>query len=173
MFGFRSIITIFIFSSFLFYGQFLSSKRNRYFNFEQEFILEHLPPVTFNFVKKDNLSGSKGSFFHFWATWCGPCEKELPEFIKFIDSFNGKFKGVLVASKDEKSKVVRYLKRFNLGTNFIIAHDPNGELLKNFGSLRVPETFLFDSNGLFFKKYVGPQDWLNPFFFQNTNFLFN
>jgi thiol-disulfide isomerase/thioredoxin len=42
---------------------------------------------------------------NFWATWCGPCAKELPDFEKFsIDYKNEKLK-VLLISLDAKSKI--------------------------------------------------------------------
>ena len=37
-------------------------------------------------------------------------EKELPEFIEFIESLDGLVKGNLIASKDDPKKVLRYLK---------------------------------------------------------------
>ena len=171
MFGFRSIVTVLIFSSFFIYGLYLSSDQKNYFKIENEFILNKIPKVTYDFIDPKRVPGEKGSYFHFWATWCGPCEKELPEFIDFIESLDGLVIGNLVASKDDPKKVLRYLEKYNLSDKFNIIHDPEGILLKNFGSLRVPETFLFDSRGSFLKKFVGPQDWSNRFFLENTKFL--
>ena len=73
--------------------------------------------------------------------------------------------------QNQQTKVQKLLKRFNLTDSFNVIYDDDGLIMKNFGSLRVPETFLFRKNGELLKKYVGPQDWKNDYFLKNTTFL--
>lgn len=173
MHGLRLIVTVIIFSSFFIYSLFLKNDTDLYFSNNNDYVVEQVPPVFYNYYKGNSLNKNNINFFHFWATWCGPCEKELPDFIKFINRFGGEVKGFLIASKDNKAKAVATLSKFDLAKNFVVIHDTDGELLKNFGSLRVPETFIFDSRGDLVKKFVGPQDWTNKFYFENTKFLIN
>lgn len=42
---------------------------------------------------------------NFWATWCGPCVKELPNFDKLQQTYKGKPVKVLLVSMDFKSKL--------------------------------------------------------------------
>ena len=171
--SFRFFLTTFIFSIFLAYGLFIKGSHKKYFGQGNNFIIETLPSVSMNKFERSDVLKTEGNFFHFWATWCGPCEKELPEFIEFIKSFNGRATGNLLAIKDDHIKVQKLLKRFNLTDSFNVIYDDDGLIMKNFGSLRVPETFLFGQNGKLLKKYVGPQDWKNDYFFKNTLFLIN
>jgi len=167
----RNLITLSILVSFLSYGLYLKKSNDDYFNDSRSFILEELPKVDMGGLQASDLTSSVGSFFHFWATWCGPCEKELPDFIKFINKFDGEIKGNLIAVKDDRVKVKVLLNKFNLNENFNVIFDDDGNIMKYFGSLRVPETFLFDNSEKFLKKYTGPQDWLNNYYFENTLFL--
>ena len=171
--GLRLIVTVIIFSSFFVYSLFLKKNTGSYFSSNKDYVVEKVPPIFFNYYERDDLGESAINFFHFWATWCGPCEKELPDFIDFVNSFQGQVRGVLIASKDNKAKALAKLSKFDVGKNFAVIHDLDGELLKNFGSLRVPETFIFSSEGNLVKKFVGPQDWTNKFYFENTKFLIN
>ena len=58
-----------------------------------------------------------------------------------------------------------------LPSNTVVIMDNNGSLMKNLGSLKVPETLVFNNNSLFVKKFIGPQDWNNKYFKDNLLFL--
>ncbi|MES2111237.1 MAG: TlpA disulfide reductase family protein [Bacteroidota bacterium] len=49
---------------------------------------------------------------NFWATWCKPCVKELPEFEKFKSSVKGNPVKVILISTDLKSKLESGVKPF-------------------------------------------------------------
>ena len=65
MFGFRSILTVLIFSSFFIYGLFLSNDQKNYFKVENEFILNKIPVVTYDFIDQSVVPGEKGVIFTF------------------------------------------------------------------------------------------------------------
>ncbi len=50
-------------------------------------------------------SGTKAILIHFWATWCGPCETELPDLLNFINEQNGDVAYLIVAINDEVPKL--------------------------------------------------------------------
>ena len=138
-------------------------------------ILQTLPNFTM-FNLQDNaplssqqiIQGSKkGAVVHFWGTWCAPCEKELPSFIKLAEKFQGMgLNFYLVAVKDKPVEVKKFLKRFkNLPSNIKVTLDPKGVTLPLFGTVKVPETYLFDQMGKHLVKFIGPQDWEHPDFF--------
>ncbi|MBD1395026.1 TlpA disulfide reductase family protein [Mucilaginibacter glaciei] len=59
---------------------------------------------------------------NFWATWCKPCVKELPEFEKFKTSVKGKPVKVILISTDLKSKLLSNVQPF------VKAHQLTGEI---------------------------------------------
>ena len=103
--SFRFFLKKFIFSIFLAYGLFIKGSHKKYFGQGNNFIIETLPSVSMNKFEKSDVLKTECNFFHFWATWCGPCEKELPEFKNIIKSFNGRATGNLVAIKDDPQKL--------------------------------------------------------------------
>jgi thiol-disulfide isomerase/thioredoxin len=102
-------------------------------------------------------------FVHFWATWCVPCEAEFPELVNFsLKKQNDLF--VFVAVSDEILKVRKFLDRFPAIKNnprFILLIDNDGVYYNNFGTAKVPETYVFNNDtelsGV--TKLVGPQQW--------------
>jgi cytochrome c biogenesis protein CcmG, thiol:disulfide interchange protein DsbE len=124
-------------------------------------------------LKGTGLPSSKITLVHFWGTWCAPCEAELPDFIKHVQKFEKKgVKAILLAVKDDDAKIKKYLKRFSrLPDNIIVAHDKTGVTMVNFGTVKVPETYLFSTkNGKHLNKYVGPQDWLHQSYGDRLDF---
>ena len=134
-----------------------------------DLVLKNLPDFNVPYISKEtkyskeNLLKQDGSlyFVHFWATWCGPCEAELPSFINLVKKWESRgVKALLVAVQDEDKKIKKYLKRYGeLPESFTIVHDITGKMMSRFGTVKLPETYLFSKEGKNLNKYVGPQDW--------------
>lgn len=105
--------------------------------------------------------GSRGALVHFWGTWCAPCEAELPEFLDLAKDLKEMgINVILLAVNDDNGKIKKFLKRFGqLPENVKVVHDEKGELLNTFGTVKVPETYLFGASGKNLNKFIGPQDW--------------
>jgi thiol-disulfide isomerase/thioredoxin len=76
---------------------------------------------------------------NFWATWCAPCRKEIPEFIRMQERLQGQglqFVGIAI---DEKEKVVPYMRE--VGINYPMSRSLGNEL----GAL--PFTVVIDRSG--------------------------
>ena len=112
-------------------------------------------------VSSENIfeQGKKFGMIHFWATWCAPCEAELPEFIDLAKKFE-EMAFVLIAVNDDDGKIRKFFKRFeSLPSNVSLAHDRDGGISARFGTIKLPETYLFSKNKRHVNKYVGPQEW--------------
>jgi cytochrome c biogenesis protein CcmG/thiol:disulfide interchange protein DsbE len=146
-------------------------QKKKYYSFgdsaSNELLLKQIP--NFNSVEVatqksvnslEYLKGSNGLFVHIWGSWCGPCEKEMPEFLKYAQSVETKgVKFLLVAVNDEEMKIKKFMGRFVIPRNVTIVIDRENKVMDSFGTLKVPETFLFDNTGKHINKFIGPQEW--------------
>lgn len=140
----------------------------------KSFILNTMPNLYAEYVDNNltlnttTILGGKREVYviHFWGSWCGPCEAEFPELIEFAKKLkDSNVDFILIAVNDEIVSIKKFLKRFGeLPSNIQIAIDNSGQSMKNFGTIKVPETYFFDKRGSSISKYIGPQDWSNPYF---------
>ena len=136
-------------------------------------ILKKLPDIVITNLKNNKdfstttlMDKGQGGLIHFWGTWCAPCEEELPSFIRLAMLYEEKgVEFVLLAVNDTKKKIRKFLSRFEpLPQNIVVALDTKNVAMDTFGTLKVPETYLFDVTGHILKKFIGPQDWDNRYF---------
>ncbi len=160
-------------------------ERNKYYsaneNSSNELVLKNLP--TFNSVEvstgqllnsQNILKSSSGLFVHIWGTWCGPCEKEMPEFLKYAETVEPKgVKFLLVAVNDEEMKIKKFMARYSIPKNVIVVIDKDNSAMEMFGTMKVPETFLFDKLGKHINKFIGPQEWLQESYQTRLDFWLN
>src|SRR5213080_1036703 len=71
-------------------------------------------------------SRNKVVLVNFWATWCGPCRIELPQFAKLYKEKSGRGLEILAVNEDrEDGKLTEYLKEKPL--SFPVLVDKDGE----------------------------------------------
>lgn len=116
--------------------------------------------------QKHKLSDYRGEgvFLNFWATWCKPCEREMPYIDKAYKEF--KDKGVKVLTVDvgeSKLAVNNFIERYNL--SFPVMIDKDGQVQTAYGINPLPITFLIDKDGKVVRSHVGEltQDTVNQF----------
>jgi thiol-disulfide isomerase/thioredoxin len=113
-----------------------------------------------------NIAGSqkKPTIVHFWATWCGPCKRELPEFSLFSAKVKEKINVYTVTSElkngsnDEAKMIWDFYQSKNIKYLNVTA-DENNNLANTLGVTGIPVTFLIDSNGRVIGQFLGANDW--------------
>lgn len=108
--------------------------------------------------EKMSLSSLEGKkvILNFWATWCPPCRKEMPDMQKIHDDYEGE---VVVAAVNLTSseKNIDSVKRFvdELGLSFPVLLDEDGKINKQFEVLSYPTSYIVNEKGVITTKFVG------------------
>ncbi len=106
-------------------------------------------------IHSDELKG-KVVLLTFFATWCGPCMKELPHVqTEIYDRFgSNKDFTLLVIGREHTAEE---LKTFNEKKNFTfpLIADPKREIYSNFATQYIPRNFLIDKTGKVIYNSVG------------------
>ncbi len=107
---------------------------------------------------KVSLADYRGKvvLLNFWATWCGPCQIEIPWFQDFEKQYKSKGFEVLGVSMDEDgwSVVKPYLAAHKLNYRILLGDDSVSQLYGGLDAL--PTTFIIDRDGKFaFPPHIG------------------
>lgn len=95
---------------------------------------------------------------NFWATWCEPCESEMPAMERLYQSLpRDRFELVAVAIDDEEDVVQAFQDEYRL--SFPIVLDLDQSVYQTYQTMGVPESLLIDAEGRIIERYVGPREW--------------
>jgi thiol-disulfide isomerase/thioredoxin len=92
----------------------------------------------------------------FWATWCQPCEKEMPGYQQLLERY-GKLGFTVVGFKFDTIKDVENPVSFakKIGVRYPLAV-ASGDIKGKFGGIEgLPTTFLYDRQGILRQKIIG------------------
>jgi len=97
--------------------------------------------------KSWTLSALRGKvvLVNFWATWCPPCRKEMPDLNTLAHRFQKQGLVVLSLSDEDRPKVADYIAAHDL--TYPILLDTGGAVAKAFHVQGIPKTFIFDRAG--------------------------
>jgi len=75
------------------------------------------------------LDKTKGNwiFLHFWASWCGPCRKEMPAVQKLANAMQDeKFKIVMINTAEDEDTIFEFLSAIDVELNTLMDVDGHG-----------------------------------------------
>jgi thiol-disulfide isomerase/thioredoxin len=97
-----------------------------------------------------------------WATWCIPCEAEMPSIERLHQELGPAGLRVVAVSVDNgpPEDVGQWVADREL--TFEILQDQSGRIERVYQTTGVPETFLIDREGVIVKKIIGAAEWDHP-----------
>jgi thiol-disulfide isomerase/thioredoxin len=100
---------------------------------------------------------------NFWATWCKPCEEEMPAMQNLYRALGKEgFALIAVAVDRSRDDVVAFRER--LGIDFPIVLDPAEKAAARYQTTGFPESILVDADGVIVERYIGPREWDHPYY---------
>ena len=136
---------------------------------------ETKPTQAFDFTAMDKdgkivkLSDFKGKkvYINMWASWCGPCMREIPELEKVYQKYKDNKDIVFLSmtspndaefknqSPQDKSKDVILKKAKELGATYPVLFDVNDRFIINYAIRSFPTHILINSDGTFETRIAG------------------
>ncbi|HEV8553772.1 MAG TPA: redoxin domain-containing protein [Casimicrobiaceae bacterium] len=115
--------------------------------------------------RKRALADFRGKvvLLNLWATWCGPCRKEMPTLDRLQSQLGGADFEVVALSIDRGGQAV--VKSFfdEIGVRALAIYvDATAEAGTKLGILGVPTTLLLDGAGREIGRVTGPAEWDGP-----------
>ena len=113
--------------------------------------------------RKVTLSSYRGQVvvLNFWATWCPPCVEEMPSLLEMQQRMKSKGVTVVAVSVDVDEAAYRKFLEIHK-VNLLTVRDPEQKSNNLYGTFRYPETYVIDRDGVLRRKFIGPQDWVQP-----------
>jgi thiol-disulfide isomerase/thioredoxin len=151
------------------YGYLIVHRRMAEGRFQEEFAIQAvrvmpypMPPFKVHQGRSGDpvdLRFDEGQFtlLNIWATWCPPCQKEMPSLARLAEEFRDQLRVVALSMDDDAGAV----KDFVVTTNpsFLVFWDKEKLAGKHLGVEKYPETFLIAPDGKVVTQFSGPRDW--------------
>lgn len=105
------------------------------------------------------LSDMKGKVvvLNLWATWCGPCRREIPDFIKIQEDYAGRVEVLGITSEDERNtaeSVKEFARDFKINYK-VVWVDAQGWEAFLAPRYSIPQTYVLGPDGNLIQKFVG------------------
>jgi peroxiredoxin len=105
-----------------------------------------------------HLSDYRGQVvvLNFWATWCPPCRKEIPDFVELQKAMTGKVQFIGIALDDEGLDKVKPWVTAHAIPYPILLPDKEGKVAASYGEMSsIPVTYFIDRKGMIRTTFIG------------------
>ena len=145
---------------------------NLSYSYENNQLLLHNPAKKINFFDLETLDGKKVEIadklikkklilVNFWATWCPPCIKEIPDLLNLKKKFEKDIEIIFVSVDANPTKVIpKFLKKNELD-NFKTYIDKKLNLSKELEVKVMPTTLVITEGPYELSRVEGYIDWLD------------
>jgi thiol-disulfide isomerase/thioredoxin len=100
--------------------------------------------------KNHKLSDFRGKpvILNFWASWCGPCKSEMPDFQKAYETYGTEIHFLMVnctGGRETVTSATGFIA--DAGYTFPVYFDTTGNASNTYGAYSIPMTFFIDAEG--------------------------
>ena len=112
---------------------------------------DQAPPISLfklesnKYFRSKELLGEKNLVVSFFATWCVPCAKEIPELIKMSKEFGDDFQFILVDVNEKRDLVKKHVAEKGITLQVIL--DKYGKVFESFSGVTLPLLVVIDKKG--------------------------
>jgi cytochrome c biogenesis protein CcmG, thiol:disulfide interchange protein DsbE len=96
---------------------------------------------------------------NFWATNCFPCVEEVPS-LRDLQHKMPQITVVAISNDDNASVYRQFLADDHV--DFLTVRDASGRVPALYGTVKIPETYVIDRDGVLRRKFVSAQNWTSP-----------
>jgi thiol-disulfide isomerase/thioredoxin len=107
-------------------------------------------------TKLSDLQGKK-VIVNFWATWCVPCEKEMPA-LQQAGREHGDSVVVIGVNRDEEAQAIRAFAE-EVGVKFPLIANPERDISQRYRANNLPTTYFINTDGTIGAQRVGEMDY--------------
>ena len=98
---------------------------------------------------------------NFWASWCPPCIEETPSLVAMQQQLKARGVVVVAVSIDEDEQAYhKFIEQY--GMTFPTVRDPDERIEHLYGTVKIPETYIIDRDGVLRRKFVSDVEWTAP-----------
>lgn len=124
------------------------------------------PAIDFEVINESGEKVKLSSYFgkpivvNFWATWCGPCRAEIPEFIEAYQKYGEDVEFLMVNLTDGQTDTVENVKEFVTQNKyeFPLYFDTEYSAANAYQVYSIPQTLFVDAKGNIQNLYIGMID---------------
>jgi len=112
---------------------------------------DEAPPISLfklesnKYFRSKELLGEKNLVVSFFATWCVPCAKEIPELIKMSKELGADFQFILVDVNEKRDLVKKHVDEKGITLQVIL--DKYGKVFESFSGVTLPLLVVIDKKG--------------------------
>jgi thiol-disulfide isomerase/thioredoxin len=116
--------------------------------------LEYLVDLKGSTFDVSSLKGKK-VLINYWATWCAPCKKEMPDLLDAQEILSKENYVFLLVSDESEAQILEFKKQTNYKFTFL----RSSQSVSNIGIYALPTTFVYNENGEKTDKIIGAVKW--------------
>lgn len=104
-----------------------------------------------------DMSKYKGKkvLVNFWATWCAPCKKEMPDLLEAQKTLTKDNYVFLLISDESQAQILEFKKKTNYDFTFLKSTKP----INSLGIYALPTTFVYTEKGEKAEEIIGAVQW--------------